>query len=300
MLRSSKFKILNPKQILIPKIQTPLIVVSVLISALITVPFVSLSNAQSCDYYVVSRVIDGDTFEISDSRKIRLIGIDTPETVDPREDVQWFGREASKKLKEWISDKKVCLKKDIDETKDTDKYGRLLRYVWRDKFFVNAELVKQGYAFAYTAYPFQYMEDFRRYEKQARGNNRGLWDKTKQEAWEKEVEKNKLLVKTCGQDKTICPDDARKHIGKYKTVRFYAAKSYDSGNAVFLNSKNDFKDADNFTAVIFKEDKRKFSKDPADYYWGKTIDVSGKISEKEGRAEIILQRQSQIKILRRF
>ncbi|MBI4654023.1 MAG: thermonuclease family protein [Nitrospirae bacterium] len=256
------------------------------------------NNNKSCDYQIVSRVIDGDTIELSDGRVVRLIGVDTPETVDPREGVQWFAREAAKKLREWILDKKVCLKKDREQVQDIDKYGRLLRYVWRDDFFVNAELINQGYGFALTIHPFQYLEDFRRHERKAREGNLGLWDKERQKEWEKDVEKSKSLAATCGKGKIICPQEAVNYIGKYKTVRFFVAKSYDSGEAIFLNSKNDFRDHDNFTAIIFKKDRNKFSADPADYYRGKTIDVVGRIKEYEGRAEIILEEPSQIKILK--
>ncbi len=263
-----------------------------------------------CNFQKVSRVIDGDTFMLSDGTRVRLIGVDTPETVDPRKDVQWFGREASKKLKEWIERGTVCLRQDIDKTQDVDKYGRLLRYVWKyisedttaDKdsaaegFFVNAELIKQGYGFAYTRYPFQYLEDFKQYERQARKNNRGLWDEKKYQRWEKEVKKNKIIAKTCGEVKTICPGDAINHIGEQKTVRFFIKKSYDNGKTVFLNSKNNFTDPDNFTAVIFKKDKGKFMPEPADFYWGETVNITGIIKKYRGRAEIILKTSFQIKI----
>lgn len=274
-----------------------ILIYSVFIYSTSVFSFRDTDNPKQCNYQTVSMVIDGDTFELSNGTKIRLIGVDTPETVDPREDVQWFGREAAKKLREWILGRTVCLKKDRDKTQDIDKYGRVLRYVWKDSFFVNAELIKQGYGVAYTHYPFQYLEDFRRYEREAGENNLGLWDRKKQEIWEKEVEKSKSFAKTCRKVKTICPEDAINSIGKYKTVRFFVKKSYDRGKAVFLNSKNNFNDYDNFTAVIFEKDKNKFPTEPADYYWGKTVDVTGKIKEYEGRAEIILERPSQIKIV---
>jgi endonuclease YncB( thermonuclease family) len=264
-----------------------------------------------CEFYRVSHVIDGDTFTLDDNRKVRMIGVDTPETVDPRKDVQFFGKEAARKLKEWIEGKVVCLRKDIDRTQEADKYGRLLRYVWiysnseespsgrklLKGFFVNAELIKQGYAFAYTRYPFQYLEDFRLYERQARQKNLGLWDKEKYKDWHDNIVENKKKSLACKDPQTICPEDAIRHIGETKTVRFFVKKSYDSGRAVFLNSRNDFKDPENFTAVIFKKDKHKFTHSPSDYYWGKTVDVTGIIKEYDGRAEIILKDPSQIKIV---
>lgn len=264
-----------------------------------------------CNFGTVSRVIDGDTFELSDGTRVRLIGVDTPETVDTRTDVMWFGREASKKVKEWIVGEKVCLKRDRDKTQDTDKYGRLLRYVWKypkskkktdntemsEGFFVNAEIIRQGYGFAYTRYPFQYLEDFRTYERDARQNNRGLWDRGKYKIWKKEIEKNKLFAETCGKLETICPADTIKYTGQSKTVRFFVKKSYDSGKAIFLNSKNNYKNRDNFTAVIFETDKNKFPPNAADVYMGKTIDVRGLVKIYNGRAEIILNSKSQIKII---
>ncbi|MCK5512557.1 MAG: thermonuclease family protein [Thermodesulfovibrionia bacterium] len=264
-----------------------------------------------CDFQTVSKVIDGDTFELSDSTRIRLIGVDTPETVDSRTEIMWFGKEASKKMREWIAGETVCLKRDRDKTQDTDKYGRLLRYVWKytdskkttehteisEGFFVNAEIIRQGYGFAYTRYPFRYLEDFRKYEKDARENNRGLWNRGKYKIWKKEIEENKLLAETCGQSETVCPEDALRYTGQLKTVRFFVKKSYDSGKAVFLNSKNNFKDHDNFTAVIFETDRNKFPPNAADIYMGKTIDVRGHIKNYKGRAEIILSTKSQIEII---
>jgi endonuclease YncB( thermonuclease family) len=265
-------------------------------------------DISECDFQHVRRVIDGDTFETPDMNRVRLIGVDTPETTDPRKPVQWFGRESSRKLREWIEGKTVCLKTDIDKTSNTDRYGRLLRYVWKypaDKvsqegkaFFVNAELVQQGYAFAYTRFPFQYLEDFSQFERDARKNNRGLWNKEKQEKWEREYDKNRKLAETCEKDNTICSKDAIKHIGRFRTVRFFVEKSHDSGNAVFLNSNVNHKDPDNFTAVIFEKVRKRFPPFPADFYWGKTVDVSGRIEKYKGRAEIILTNSKQVVIVK--
>jgi micrococcal nuclease len=59
-----------------------------------------------------------------------------------------------------------------------DKYGRLLAYVYiEDGTFLNAEIIKQGYGFAYTKYPFKHLDDFRQYEREAREHNRGLWNR---------------------------------------------------------------------------------------------------------------------------
>ena len=252
-----------------------------------------------CEFQKVSKVIDGDTFTLNDGSKVRLIGIDTPETVDLREDVQWFGKEASKKLREWVEGETVCLRRESAGTDDTDKYGRLLRYVWihDGEFFVNAELIKQGYAFAYTRFPFRYLEEFRGYEKESKGRNLGLWDEKRHNKWQDKVKQETAFSKTCGDADTICPEDALNYIGEKKTVRFFVKKSFDSGKAVFLNSENDYKVPYNFTAVIFSKNRRRFPDAPADHYRGMTVDVTGNIKEYEGRAEIILKKVQQIIIV---
>jgi micrococcal nuclease len=124
----------------------------------------------------VTRVVDGDTIVVNiqgKDYKLRYIGMDTPETVNPDKPVQFMGKEASRKNLELVGGKTVTLEKDISET---DRYGRLLRYVWVDGLMVNAELVRLGYAHAYTYPPdIKYQDVFRTLEKEARENRRGLW-----------------------------------------------------------------------------------------------------------------------------
>lgn len=122
----------------------------------------------------VVRVVDGDTIEIEGGQKVRYIGIDTPETVDPKKPVECFGKEASAKNKELVEGKIVELEKDISET---DRYGRLLRYVWIDGQMVNELLVKTGYARLETVPPdIKYSELLANEEKQARETSQGLWN----------------------------------------------------------------------------------------------------------------------------
>src|SRR3989344_1394607 len=125
------------------------------------------------DTYLVVRVIDGDTIEIEGGQKVRYIGIDTPETVDPRKPVQCFGVEATNKNKELVSGKRVRLEKDVSEI---DKYGRLLRYIYVGDTFVNLELVKQGFAYSSTYPPdVKYQSQFTEAQRQAKEQNKGLW-----------------------------------------------------------------------------------------------------------------------------
>ncbi len=121
----------------------------------------------------VTRVIDGDTVELETGQHVRYIGMDTPETVDPRKTVECFGLEASKKNKELVQGKTVLLEKDVT---DKDQYGRLLRYVWVGNTLVNLELVKEGFAHSYTYPPdVKYQTEILAAEKEARETNQGLW-----------------------------------------------------------------------------------------------------------------------------
>jgi len=123
---------------------------------------------------VGKRVIDGDTVELITGEKVRLIGVDTPETKDPRKPVQYFGQEATAFTQRLVEGKPVRLEYD---QQPQDKYGRTLAYVYlEDGTFVNAEIITQGYGFAYTRFPFRYLEEFRTLEREAREAKRGLWD----------------------------------------------------------------------------------------------------------------------------
>ena len=122
----------------------------------------------------VKRVIDGDTLLLTNGEKVRLIGVDTPETKHPQKPVQRFGQEAYLFTKRMVEGKEVRLDYDWQRR---DKYGRLLAYVYLlDGTFLNAEIIKQGFGFAYTRFPFKYLEEFRKYEREARENKRGLWN----------------------------------------------------------------------------------------------------------------------------
>ncbi len=256
----------------------------------------SYAAATGCEYVYVRKVIDGDTFIIENGERVRLIGIDTPETVDPRVDVAWFGKEASEKLKVLIEGKRICLKGDRDRTIERGKYNRLLRYAWLDDTFINKELILQGYAFAYTRYPFQYLEDFRRYQKIARRNGVGLWNREKQIRWEETRRRRLALSETCGRDGLLCPGDAVNFIGKQKTVRFLVRKAYDAGDRVFLNSENNYRLDKNFTVMIMKSPDST-TPDPVNLFQGRVIDVRGKIKMYNGRAEIIVYDLSRISIV---
>ncbi len=125
------------------------------------------------DYAFVSRVIDGDTVELSTGQRVRYIGIDAPEVTGP----ECYALEAKAKNAELVEGKWVRLEKDVSET---DRYGRLLRYVWVmlpwDETMVNAQLLAEGYALVATYPPdVKYVEWFLELQRIAREEGRGLW-----------------------------------------------------------------------------------------------------------------------------
>lgn len=127
----------------------------------------------------VKRVVDGDTIELEGGERVRLVGVDTPETKHPRKPVERFGKEAAAFTKRHLAGEKVKLTYDQANaaTKHRDRYGRLLAYVHRerDNWDHCAELLKQGYAYAYTEFPAARLEEFRKLQREAREAKRGLW-----------------------------------------------------------------------------------------------------------------------------
>ncbi len=128
---------------------------------------------------LVLDVVDGDTLVVrlgGREERLRMLGIDTPETVHPVRPVECFGREASAYTHELLEGQTVLLEDDPTQGNE-DRFGRLLRYVWLpDGRMVNRELIGQGYAFEYTYnVPYRYQESFRQAERAARQQQRGLW-----------------------------------------------------------------------------------------------------------------------------
>ena len=134
-----------------------------------------IAQTQNKKLYQILEVVDGDTVKISEIGTLRLIGIDTPETKDPRKVVQCFGKEASENAKKLLSGQKVWLEFDESKSK-TDKYGRTLAYIFReDGYFYNLETVKNGFAHSYREYPHPKLDEFNLAEKQAREGKIGFW-----------------------------------------------------------------------------------------------------------------------------
>src|SRR3989339_1465757 len=128
-------------------------------------------------WVLVTHVTDGDTVGVGRGwryKKVRLIGVDTPETVHPEKPVEFFGPEASEFTKRRLEGKKVRL--ELEPSNQYDYYGRPLAYVFLiDGTLFNAELVKQGYARVIAPSPFHRYQEFRSYEREARAAGVGPW-----------------------------------------------------------------------------------------------------------------------------
>lgn len=139
--------------------------------------------------YMVKRVVDGDTFIIQDNdsilnngeTRVRMIGVNTPESADPRRPVECMGKEAAEYLKSLIEGKIVYL--DLDNTQGIyDKYDRLLAYVkTSEKEDINKKMITEGYGYEYTydkSNPYMRQAEYKQSQNFAKFGERGIWDKT--------------------------------------------------------------------------------------------------------------------------
>lgn len=131
-------------------------------------------------FYKVVHIVDGDTIDIEkDGKKIRirLLGINSPESVDPRRTVECYGKEAKNFMLELVRDKKVEIVLDSSKP-EKDEYQRVLAYVFTEEgVFVNRQMIERGYAYEYTykSEKYKYQDDFKLAQKQAREGGFGLW-----------------------------------------------------------------------------------------------------------------------------
>jgi len=233
----------------------------------------------------VSEVIDGDTFKTESGMTVRLLGINAPEIGEPGGDI------AKEILTLLILNRNVKLKGDIT---DKDDYGRILRYVYTDGKFVNAEMVRLGMAET-RFYPPDtlYKKELQELEKIAIRNRKGFWGFAVFQV----PETSKIYTKLWEEKKeeVISWQDADKFYGKIKTVEGRIVASNNTGKVCFLNFHKDWKKY--FTAVIFSSDYDKFPPNPEDYYLNRKVRVTGLIKEYKGKPEMILKNPAQIKIV---
>jgi micrococcal nuclease len=150
-----------------------------------------LTFSSASDLFTIKRVIDGDTLLLGNGERIRLIGVDTPEVHGSHKlqrdaertqidiaTIRKLGQKSSAFVKKVVQGKRVRLEYDQANAAigHRDRYGRTLAYLYlEDGTFLNAEIVRQGYGVAYTKYPFTCAAEFRKFEREAREQRRGLW-----------------------------------------------------------------------------------------------------------------------------
>ncbi len=235
----------------------------------------------------VTEIIDGDTFRTQNGETIRLLGINTPEMADPGADI------AKDFLLLLILNENVRLEKDIT---DKDDYGRLLRYVYVNGNFINAELARMGYAET-RFYPPDtlYRKELEGLEKIAVRNRRGLWAFSVFQT----PDTSGILARPVPEKEItyeiISWRDAAQYYGQTKTVEGKIVVSNNTGKVCFLNFHKNWKKY--FTAVIFSSDFNRFPARPEDHYLNRKVRVKGLIKEYNGKPEIILKSSAQIEII---
>ena len=227
--------------------------------------------------YTVSRVVDGDTIELSNRERVRYIGIDVPE-IRERNGSGWaynprpYGEEAKKFNEKLVEGKSVRLEFDVQKR---DKYKRLLAYVYRGEKMVNIEMVREGFAMIY-AYPpnLKYSQRFLDAQREARDNKRGLWV---------DLEENKIST-----------SQAKKNIGRVRMIESEVIDTHLTEKLLILKFR------DNFKVVVYKNNIPPWSKNmirsPNAYFKGKKVKVYGLIKEYKGHPEIMLHDMSQLEI----
>jgi micrococcal nuclease len=234
------------------------------------------TGERSAEFFV-SKVIDGDTIQLSNGKSVRYIGIDTPELrrksggiwIYEPEEYALEAKEANRKL---VEGRKVTLEFDLVKT---DKYGRWLAYVFINGKMINEELLGSGYAMLYTYPPnLKYTDRLVAAQKKAREEKKGFWKSYQ----------------------IITPDQAAGHIGEFYTVKGLVKSTFSSPKATFLNFGQNWRE--DFTAVIFKSNLNFFKKkgiNPAVYYKDKQVEITGRIKFYNG-PEIVINHPSQIRI----
>lgn len=222
----------------------------------------------------VSFVYDGDTVKVllenGEEPRVRLIGVDTPEYDDSREEVRLLAFLAKRFATSRLLRRPVRLAFDAQRT---DAFDRMLAYVWtEDGALFNEVLIREGYGFAFLKYRFDRsrMAEFREAEKAARGSGRGLWHE--------------------GPFPEVRPEDAADALGRIVSVRFRCARAYDRGGFRVLDPGGAA-----FEAVI-PQNVLRLLPGPLDYA-GRTLLVTGLMEEFRGRPQIMVGVPSQVRIV---
>ena len=220
--KSDEVKPTNPVPTTTPKEETP-------------VSTKPVQQSVKQDGYKVVSIVDGDTIKVSingTTETLRIIGLDTPETVDPRKPVQCFGKEASNKAKELLSGKTVVLEADSTQG-ERDKYQRLLRYVFINGTDYGQYMIANGYAHEYTYnLPYKYQTEYKNAQKTAETNKLGFWSPSAC---------NGNTISSTTTTTTQTTTSGKYYTSSYSTSKYYYPKSCDgwkSLNVKYLKSFN--------------------------------------------------------------
>jgi micrococcal nuclease len=222
---------------------------------------------------LVTAVYDGDTIKVRFSggqeRRIRLIGIDAPETTDLREEERFQAFMAKRFAFYYLYQRPIKLS--YEEGDIEDKYGRLLAYVWTEKQgLFNKFILSEGFAYVYLNFPFRYRKEFVNTEEEARKLKKGFWQK--------------------GHYLLIQASETKSHIGSLITVQFICLKVEAKGKFVFLHSSQE-----DFSALIPKENISLFPE--IKLLKGQELSVTGFLEEYKDKPEIVVFLPIQIKVL---
>jgi endonuclease YncB( thermonuclease family) len=237
----------------------------------------------------VARVFDGDTVAVLlDGREVtvRLVGVDAPETGGHDRPVEPYGAEASAFLDGLLRGHAVRLEGEPGQA-PLDAYGRTLAYLRRDPdgLFVNLELVRQGYARAYTRFPSRYRDLFLAAEGEAREAGRGLWASA-------------ARGDVPGAGRALGPEEAAAHAGEDATVCGKVARASwmrsVKGEPTFVDFERPHPDQP-FKAVLWGRDRAGFG-EPEKEWPGRTLCVTGRIEIHKGKPEIVLRDPGQVEV----
>ena len=222
---------------------------------------------------LVTAVYDGDTIKVRFSsgqeRRVRLIGIDSPEIEDPRKEKRFQAFMAKRFAFFYLYQRTVKLS--YEEGDIEDKYGRLLAYVWTEKQgLFNKFILSEGFAYAYLNFPFRYRREFIATEEEARKLEKGFWQK--------------------GRYPSISASETRSHIGSLISVQFICLRVEAKGKFVFLHSSQE-----DFSALIPQENISLFPEIKS--LEGQELSVTGFLEEYKGKPEIVVFFPRQIKVL---
>ncbi|MDQ7029693.1 MAG: thermonuclease family protein [Ardenticatenia bacterium] len=271
----------------------------------------ALSSSPSPDFPPtarVARVVDGDTVELESGERVRYLGVDAPETTGNPNVTQAepLAQEATRFNRALVEGQRVWL---LPDTTDRDRYGRLLRWVFLpDGTFVQAELVRQGYAFVNIIAPDdRFAELLRDLEARAKAERRGVWARSAAPlptatplalpppATPEQPRGGREACRPDLVEGAIGPEATHNAVGQTATVVFFVVRTYNSGRAVFLNSNDPYQGY--FYVVIFPERWNDFPEPPETYLVNRCVAITGRIQLYRGTPQIILRDVAQLRVL---